>query len=121
MATANVRARASWVDVQEGSDFTIYNCAYAEGETARGGPLASCVRARSRKESALSVQLGVWAVRVVWVVWGVRVCFSAWQCPTGCFRRPMRLAAGGHDAGWRLATRFLTSPPSLTCCALWRG
>ena len=44
MATANVRARASWVDVKEGSDFTIYNCAYAGGETARGRSRIVCAR-----------------------------------------------------------------------------
>jgi hypothetical protein len=44
MASANVRTRESWVDVQEGSDFTIYNCAYAGGETARGRPRIVCAR-----------------------------------------------------------------------------
>jgi len=38
MARPDVRARATWVDVPEGSDFTIYNCAFLGGGGRRQPP-----------------------------------------------------------------------------------
>lgn len=56
---ASVRTRASWVDVQEGSDFTIYNCAYIRLEAERSRSRIVCVRALTQN------------VRTVCVMWAV--------------------------------------------------
>ena len=107
MATANVRARASWVDVQEGSDFTIYNCAYAEGETARGGPpRIVCARTLTQRVGA---ECATWCVGGEGGVGGVGRAgvFLCVAVPYGVFSTPDAPGSGRPRCGVAIGDSIL--------------